>query len=185
MLAVAGLLGLGVYYNNIVLDLFRDSSQRQIIFWKKFTDRFPALPAKADFLFDVDEREPYSDLRIFFDFEVHLNLLYSRSVGDSEFRRYRVFTMEEYRNTASARKTARPDDSPIERHTQWGPETLDPKEFVVIRYRDGKLLVNEEIRQHQKNNLVIPYWNWLDGKTPSLPASGDYPLRYKVPGFRK
>jgi hypothetical protein len=185
MLAVAGLLGLGVYYNNIVLDLFRDSSQRQIIFWKKFTDRFPALPAKADFLFDVDEREPYSDLRIFFDFEVHLNLLYSRSVSDSEFRRYRVFTMEEYRNTAIARKTARLDDSPIERHTQWGPETLDPKEFVVIRYRDGMLLANEEIRQHQKYNLVIPYENWLDGKISVPPISGDYPLRYKVPGFQK
>jgi hypothetical protein len=182
-LAIACILGLGVYYNNIVIDLFRDSSQRQVLFWKRFTDRFPTLPNTADFLFDVDDQAPYSDLRGHFDFEINLNLLYLRSTDYSQFRKYRVFVMEEYRNTANARKTAQLDDTPIERNTQWGHETLDPKRFVVVRYRNGELLVNEEIKQHQKNDRGIPYGNWLDHKTPTpLPAS-DYPLRHKVPGF--
>lgn len=182
-LAVAGLLGLGVYYNNIVIDLFRDSTQRQARFWSTFTERFPALPDRADFLFDVSESAPYSDLRGFFDFEVNLNLLYARSTDYSAFRRYRVFTMEDYRNAAMARKTSRLDDAPLSRHTQWGAETLDPKEFVVVRYRDGVLLVNEEIMQNQKNNRDIPYGNWLGHKIPAPLPVGDYPLRRKVPGF--
>lgn len=182
-LAVAGLLGLGVYYNNIVLDLFRDSTQRQVQFWKAFTDRFPSLPDRADFLIDVSENAPYSDLRGFFDFEINLNLLYAPSADYSVFRRYRVFTMEEYRNAAMARKTSRLDDTPLSRHTQWGPETLDPRKFVVVRYRDSMLLLNEQIRQNQRNDQDIPYGNWLDHDTPALLPPGDYPWRHKVPGF--
>lgn len=181
---LAGILGIGVYYNNLGLDLYLDSWKRQTLFWQTFVKRFPTLPERADFLFDVADGAPLSDLRIFFDFEVNLNLLYARSTDPAQFRRYRVFSMEEYRGLAIKRGLKQLDDSPIERPTHWGREVLDPKQFTVVLYRYGKILVNQEIAQYVRNYQQLPYSNWIQHRTPELPPeTGIYPLRNRLPGF--
>lgn len=179
---LGGLLGLGVYYNNIGLDLYQDSWRRQTLFWQTFIKRFPTLPEKADFYFDVTDDADLSDLRIHFDFEANLNLLYARSTDPSKFRNYRVFVPEEYHNLARKRGISQLGDSTIERPTQWGSDTLEPRQFIVVSYRHGEMLVNREIRR-RVNTQQLHYSNWVDRDPPALPPAGDYPLRHRLPGF--
>lgn len=180
---LGGLFGLGAYYNNIGLDLYQDSWQRQTLFWQTFIKRFPTLPEKADFYFDVDDEAKLSDLRIHYDFEANLNLLYARSTDPSKFRSYRVFVPEEYRNLARKRGVSQLDDSTIERLTPWGRDTLEPRQFIVVSYRPGELLVNREIKQRAINYQQLHYGNWLDRDLPTPLPAGNYPLRHRLQGF--
>lgn len=180
---LGSVLGLGVYYNNIGLDLYQDSWRRQTLFWKTFTARFPALPEKADFLFDVADGAPLSDLRVHCDFEVNLNLLYARTADPTQFRKYRVISLEDYHGTAVKRGVARLDDTPIERLTLWGREVLDPNQIVVVVYRYGQILVGQEVKQHIRDYRKIPYSNWLDHELPPPQPPGGYPLRHRLRGF--
>jgi len=168
---------LGVYHNNVGIDLYQDSWSRQSQFWRVFMQRFPTLPPKADFFIDVRDSAYFSDLRIYFDLESGLNLLYARDTDSNSFRRYRVFTMEEYLNTARQRRLSRLDSSPIDRNSHWGHETLDPKKFIVALYINGKLYVGDEIRRQFKG---VPYENWLDNPLPLGDAAQVYPLRHRL-----
>jgi hypothetical protein len=139
--------------------------------------RFPTLPPKADFFIDVRNSAYFSDLRIYFDLESGLNLLYARDTEPASFRRYRVFTTEDYINAARQRRLNRLDMNPIDRNSHWGPETLDPTKFIVVLYIDGKLYVGSEIRQRFR---AVPYDNWLDNRLPPGDAAQAYPLRQRV-----
>lgn len=183
-LPLASVLALGVYYNNIGLDLYQDSWKRQTLFWKTFVQRFPVLPERADFVIDAADGARLSDQRIHFDFEIGLNLLYARSSDPAEFRRYRVFTMEDYRNQAIKRGVPQLDDRPIERLTHWGRDVLDPRQFIVVIYRHGHLLIGPEIKRYVSDYHKLPYSNWVDHQFPDFSSSaGPYPLRDRLPGF--
>ena len=91
-------LSLGALVNNVSLDLFRESWRQQTGFWSAFTQRFPSLPERADFLFDIRGQGALSDLRNHYDHEVWLNLLYSQAVDPIDFKRYRVVTLEDFVN---------------------------------------------------------------------------------------
>jgi len=175
-LAIAGILGMGVYYNNLAIDIFKDSWQAQSRFWLAFMQRFPSLPESADFMIDARLPTYYPDLRINFDFEYPLNLLYARSADPAQFRRYRVFTNEEFYRWYLVNQRGTVDMKSIVRTTRFGKESLDPGKLIVVRYDGIRLQVNNEIIL---NNPKIEYRLWADKNLPALPAPSTYPLRGK------
>jgi len=168
-------VGAGVFFANLNTDQYRESWTQQSRFWRAFMDRFPALPERAAFFFDVQDGALYSDLVIYYDFELQFNLLYADSRDPSRFRRYPVYTMEELKLSGTNPSSGM---TPIVRTTHLGQETLDPRQFVVVRYRDGRLLVNGEIVHEIPD---ISYRSWADKPAPVLPQRiADYPLREKL-----
>ena len=179
---VATFVGLGIFYNNLNLEMFSYGTRFQNQFWQAFVQRFPGLPETADFLIDAEplSRPHYyatADLDNAYDLEFNLNLLYARSSGPKLPRHYRVYPIEEL---LSDLQQVNGDFSrlvTIERPTHYGRDTLDPKNFIVVLYRNGELLVNREIL---KKYPKILYRVWADKDSPSLPPTGTYPLRYKT-----
>ena len=175
-LLIACILGLGVYYNNLAIDIFRDSWRTQSQFWRAFLQKFPALPESADFMIDARLPTYYPDLRINFDFEYTLNLLYARSTDPGQFRRYRVFTNEEFYRGYLVSKRNRVDLDPVRRGTHFGYEMLDPRKLIVVYYDPDGLRVNREILAY---NPKIEYRLWADKDSPVLPEPSVYPYRGK------
>jgi len=68
------------------------------------------------------------------------------------------------------------NEKKIERSVQFGKEYFAPEEFIIVRYREGALLINREILKYYPDS---PYKVWLDKDPPALPETTDYPLRYK------
>lgn len=172
-------IGAGVFFSNLNTDQYRESWTQQSRFWGAFMERFPALPERATLFFDVQDDTLYTDLVNYYDFELQLNLLYATSREPRHFRRYAAYTMEELKlATRGAVAGAAPGMAHITRTTHLGRETLDPGEFIVVRYRDGKLLVNEEIARAIPD---VAYRVWADKPAPALSRSpADYPLRGKL-----
>jgi hypothetical protein len=176
--AVASFIGLGIFFNNANIDMFLDSWRQQSRFWHAFTERFPTLPERATFFFDIQDGALYSDLVNYYDFEFQLNLLYATSADPAAFRRYKAYTAAELIETRGKTPKELLSADTIERLTHLGPDRLQPAEFIVVRYRNGKLLVNGEITRADPG---VSYRAWADKSVPitsSSPAS--YPLRGKL-----
>ncbi len=178
------LVGFGVFFNNLNLDTYFKSWERQEMFWKAFTDRFPSLPENAVFMMDVRDRYFYdaTDLDNSYDLEFILNLLYANSGKPEDFRRYKVLALEEFKPEMADRfRCNQVNEERLERVTHFGKDALNPCEFIIVYYRDGKLMVNREIKKMFPN---IPYREWLNNDFPVLPDKPvAYPLRYKLNGF--
>lgn len=169
--------GSGVFINNVNLDAYQRSTHEQNRFWSTFLKRFPSLPEQADFLFDVKDKALYTDLENSYDFELLLNMLYAHSSDPHDFRKYRVYTIDELDRSRLAGKVALTDEA-IRRVTHFGPETLPTASFIVIHYRDGKLRVNEETFQIAP---AVSYRAWADKPAPAFSQSPiGYPLRGKL-----
>lgn len=181
---LAAFIGLGVYFNNLNLDLYAQGSDRQTLFWKTFTSRFPNLPPGATLF--VDATDPFffytSDLDNTYDLELYINLLYAPNTDTASFRRYRILSIEdEFRQLYQERPSDITEFKPVSRMSHFGRDVLDPRSFIVVRYRDGELLVNDEILAKYPG---VPYAAWARKPFPILPdAPGDYPLRSRTPGF--
>lgn len=178
----AGLLalwiGAGVFFSNLNTDQYRESWAQQSRFWRVFMDRFPTLPERAVFFFDVQDNTLYSDLVNYYGFELQLNLLYTTSAESAAFRRYKAYTAAELVEPRSKTPEELLRASTIERLTHLGLDRLQPAEFIVVRYRNGKLLVDEEIVHEVPG---IPYKIWADKPAPALPRLNvEYPLRGKL-----
>jgi hypothetical protein len=179
--AVAGFIGLGIFFNNANIDMFLDSWRQQIVFWKAFHERFPTLPEKAIFFFDTNDGTLYSDLRDYYGLEYQLNLLYAISDSPSEFRKYKVYTIAELTETRGKTPHDLVQSSTIERTTHLGKDYLKPSEFIVIHYRDGNLRVNNEILECCPD---VPYKNWLNQEAPKFSGHrGPYIFRSRMTGF--
>lgn len=178
-------LSLGALVNNGSIDLFHKSWRDQTRFWHAFVDRFPSLPERADFLFDIHGQGVLSDLRNHFDHEIWLNLLYSRSVGATDFKRYRVVTLENFANHARKTPAWHTGTQNIERITHLGPESIDPRQLVVVLYYDNRVWVNEEILK--QFGAQTPYWPWLQKQRPPVTdapqGSSHFPWRSRLEGF--
>jgi hypothetical protein len=178
------LVGFGVLFNNLNLDTYFKSWERQEIFWKAFTGRFPSLPENAVFMMDVRDFYFYdaTDLDNAYDLEFILNLLYANSKRPEDFRKYKVFPLEEFRPEMADRfRCDQANEDRLERVTHFGKDALNPCEFIIVYYRDGKLLVNREIKEMLPD---ISYREWLKNDFPVLPDKpAAYPLRYKLNGF--
>jgi hypothetical protein len=100
---LATFAGVGVYFTNLNLDLFREASNQQQQFWRAFKQRFPILPPRADFVIDAIP-VPYNrwigsyyeleDLQSSYELEFSLNVLYPSPDG-AHVRRYRVYPFAE------------------------------------------------------------------------------------------
>lgn len=191
---VATLFGAGVFFNSATLDQFLESWTVQNRFWTAFTQRFPSIPDGKHFIFDVPSLPVlYSDTNNAYSLGFQLNLLYATSVDPSPFRRATAQEVEKWaghivlaaRADAIRRNATRDDENsvvnlPIVSETHFGKLTLMPENFIFVRYRDGELLVNEEISEKYPD---IWYRDWLNKPFPDLPAPpSSYPLRYKMRG---
>ncbi|MFA4852920.1 MAG: hypothetical protein WC599_10410 [Bacteroidales bacterium] len=181
---LAAVIGAGVFFNNLNLDMYFNSWEKQTQFWKLFTKRFPSLPENATFMMDV--RDPYyydtPDLDNTYDLEYAINLLYADSGNPGKFRRYKVIALEEISPAVGKYECNQTGESKIERETHFGKELLEPCKFIVVYYRDGELLVNREIKKKYPD---IPYRIWLEKDFPKLPEPVSYPLRHKFYGYRR
>ncbi|TAM45934.1 MAG: hypothetical protein EPN55_06885 [Gammaproteobacteria bacterium] len=176
--AMALWIGTGIFFSNLNTDQYRKSWVQQDRFWRAFVERFPALPERATFFFDVQDGALYSDLVNYYDFEFQLNLLYATSAEPAAFRRYKAYTAAELMEPRGRTPEELLSADTIERLTHLGPDRLQPAEFIVVRYRNGKLLVNREITRADPG---VSYGAWADKSVPiasSSPAS--YPLRGKL-----
>ena len=168
--------GLGVLFNNVNLDMYLKSWEEQSRFWTAFMQRFPTLPDKATFFFDAQDGALYTDLHNYYDYEFQLNLLYARSSKPHEFRRYVAYTTADLQFLP--KRGALTSDMSIKRTTHFGPETLYPVDFIVVQYRQNRLLVNREILAEQPR---VEYRSWADKDPPALPTTKpDFPLRKKM-----
>ena len=182
-LFISALIGAGVFFNNLNLDLYLNASQRQSRFWESFVARFPSLPENATFLMDVRDYYYFdtADLDNSYDLELYLNLLYTKSDDPAQFRTYRVFTMEEFKLEMARDSCDNPQQGIMRRITHFGEDVLNPCEFIVVHYRNNELLVNQEILAKYPD---VSYRNWADKPVPQLFASSNhYPLRNKLKGF--
>lgn len=188
LLLLALPLSLGALINNNCLDLFRNSWHRQTIFWQAFVQRFPTLPERADFLFDIRGQGTLSDLRNHYDHEIWLNLLYSRATEAVDFKRYRVVTLEEFGKFAKKTPGWHTGKRKIERLTQLGHETIDTGRLVAVLYAGNRLFVGREILE--RFGEQVPYWPWLQqghGAPETAPAASggipSTPWRTRLEGF--
>ena len=163
-------IGLGVFYNNINLDLYFDSSQKQKQFWQIFTKQISLLPEKATFFMDIktDDVNPYSvNTDTSYDLELIINLLYARNKDPKFFRRYVVMAPDELQ---SIEKNIKKSIYSFERLSHWGKDNINLNEMITVVYTNKKLLTNSEALLHQQNVS--------ESHDPSF-----YPLRYKLKEF--
>ncbi len=176
--AMALWIGAGIFFSNLNTDQYRESWVQQGRFWRAFMERFPALPERATFFLDVQDGALYSDLVNYYDFEFQLNLLYATSTEPTTFRHYKAYTITELAETRGKTPEELLRADTIGRTTHLAIDQLRPAEFIAVRYRNGELLVNQEI-MHKASD--ISYRAWADKPLPVLPQShAVYPLRRKL-----
>lgn len=174
--ALALFAGLGVYFNNLNLDLFIEASRRQSLFWQAFKERFPTLPPRADFVIDAvpsryhrkfESFYELEDLHSSYELEFAINRLYSAG-GSTGTRNYRVYPrdelMRDYRDSGAGLFS---EERRIDRTTHYGFESLNAGNMTVVHYRDGRILVNREILQDYPN---VVYRRWANKDVPDWVA---------------
>lgn len=194
---VAAIFAVGVFFNNATTDHYLKSWENQNRLWTAFTQRFPSVPDGKHFVFDTSAPNVYPDITNVYSLEFHLNLLYATSANPVPFRRVTANSADAWSDFAAVTlfKAMQKKQSsegknviklpellhlPMERGTYFGPETIAPEDIVFVYYRNGVLLVNDEI---SKKFPDIAYKDWLSKPFPELPpAPSSYPLRYKMRG---
>lgn len=178
-LFIAIFFALGIFFNNMNLDIYFGAWERQKGFWQAFTKRFPSLPEKADFIIDIRPNRPMDTLNLdtSYDLEFAINMLYARSEDSKRFRNYKVISLDEWK---ALEGHVEKSDKVFKRPSHWGDDVFDLKEIVVICYSKNKLLVNNEIIEQYPD---ITYRILADKNFPELPESASYPLRKKLAGF--
>ncbi|MDP2168183.1 MAG: hypothetical protein Q8J64_07625 [Thermodesulfovibrionales bacterium] len=196
-LFVSALIGIGIFFSNFNLDLAYNSWQKQAGFWRAFTARFPVIPEKAAFFFDI-----YLDMPVFdtefdneYDYEFVLNALYATSEKPEDFRKHVALCRNDFTAgnvmdrealvlylTGNTKRTQFRYDS-----QHWGKSLIDTDDVIFVFYNlDGSLLVNKELLQYFPQ-LGYDYFfrSLLDKELPELPSSTPpaYPLRHKLKGF--
>lgn len=173
---LAALAATGVYFNNANIDGFVEGTAMQQEFWHKFVARFPSLPEKATFLFDTGIPSYFytNDLDTGYDLELMLNVIYATSPDAKTLHRYTVLAPEETLNSKFDFAALRP----ITRMTRFGMSTIDPADTIVVAYKNGKVLVNDEILEVDPK---VAYAPWVHGAPPTIPSTTTtYPLRERL-----
>ncbi len=176
--AVAGTFALGVAVLNMNTAVYAACTAHEREFLRAFAERFPSLPPQRLFLVDsgqssgVEWPQPV-DLETSFDLEYGLGLLYAPSLASDEFRVARVLPLGEWKIIHGA------SDRPFKRSTYWERGVVDPRQAIVVAYRDGRVLVDREILAVDPN---VPYRTLADKPPPVLPPPppSGYPLRDRI-----
>lgn len=176
---MAGFIGIGVFSHNVNHDLYLASQREQQKFWRAFTDRFPTLPEKSAFLFDVElptylYDQPFGTT---YGIELYLNMLYARSCQPDGFKNYMAAPITYWPKFK---------DLPTvfaQRHPGTGHVFEDHEPMFVVKYKDGEVIVNTEILEKCPEfpfkELLV---NNVNGYSQSF---GHYQFRHKLPGFYK
>lgn len=150
-------IGAGIFMNNANLDMYFESWKAQTQFWDRFRERFPTLPNHATFFFDVQDERLYTDLRNYYDFEFQINHLYDTGGSPSHFRKYKAYTITELYETPRHAPASLIQAATIERNTHLVKDFLDPRSFIVVHYRRGKILVGEDILREYPDVVYRPW----------------------------
>ncbi len=156
-LLCAVVIGSGIFMNNANLDMYFESWKAQTQFWDRFRERFPTLPEHATFFFDVQDERLYTDLRNYYDFEFQINHLYDTGESSSRFRKYKAYTITELYETPQHTPASLVPAVVIERNTHLAKDFLNPRDFIVVHYRHGKLLVGGDILREYPNVVYRPW----------------------------
>lgn len=159
-------IGAGIFMNNTNLDMYFESWKAQTRFWEHFRERFPVLPQRATFFFDVQDERLYTDLRNYYDFEFQMNLLYDAGGPPSRFRKYRAYTITELHETPGRTPESLIQAAVIERRSHLANDALEPRDFIVVHYRNDRLRVGEEILRDYPD---IPYRSWIEKSSSRRP----------------
>lgn len=180
LILIVVFIGAGVFFNNLNLDLYFASWQKQKDFWQEFTKRFPSLPEQATFFIDArDKNQPYSyNLDTSYDLEFIINVLYATDNDPNHFRRYVVMAPDEWE---TVRGNIQKSGKSFDRLSHWGKDVINLNELIVILYKNGEFLVNREIKEKYPD-ISYPYRMWLEKDFPKLPEPVSYPLRHKFYG---
>ncbi len=186
-LFIAIFIALGVFFNNMNLDIYFSAWEEQKDFWQVFTKRFPTLPEKADFFLVIDQDRPMDILNLdtSYDLEFAINMLYAKSKDPKRFRSYKVIASDEWK---SLEKHVEKSNNTFNRLSHWGEDMFKIEELIIIHYSKNKLLMNKEIIEQYPD---IAYRILADKNFPELsirqahdvPESASYPLRKKLSGF--
>lgn len=187
-LFIAILFALGVFFNNINLDIYFSVWEKQKDFWQAFAKRFPTLPEKANFFIVVDPDRPMDHLNLdtYYDLEFVINMLYAKSEAPERFRSYKVIARDEWK---SLEGHVEKSHNAFKRPSHWGEDIFDLKDIVVIHYSNNKIIVNREIIEQYPD--ISLYRILVDKNFPELSVrqahdvseSASYPLRKKLAGF--
>lgn len=167
-------IGAGVFFHNVNHDLFLASQRDQQQFWRVFTTRFPTLPERASFVFDVSIPDNLYDapFGVSYGIELYLNLLYAKTRDPEGFKNYLagpVGRLNETKDLAALFSL---------RHSGTGRQFSPNEPLIFIKYENGELLVNREVLQKYPNSV---YRDLADRDFPNLPPyQPGYPLRYKI-----
>ena len=170
---MAALLGLGVFFNNLNLDFYFKIWELEKQFYGTFLKRFPTLPKKSDFLFDIQVSIPLGYRFSIYNAEFPINMLYAESTKPGEFRSHKVTDTYYFPYLES-------DKTKYEKMSHWGKHIFDTKEMIVIRWQPGEFLVNREIMKKYPN---VYYKYIADKDFPLAPLVSSYPLRGKMNAF--
>lgn len=172
-LSMAALLGLGVFFNNLNLDLYFKIWEQEKQFYGAFLKRFPTLPKKSDFMFDIQMSIPLGYRYVTYNAEFPINMLYAESTKPGEFRSHKVTDWYYFDHSKI-------DEPRYETLNHWGKDIFYTKELIVIRWQPGELLVNREII---KKYPSVDYKYMADKDVPLAPSVSIYPLREKMNAF--
>ncbi len=169
------IIGIGVFFSNLNIDQYRASWRSQSSFLVELLGRFPSLPQDIYIIADVHSKDLYSDIR-YSDIEFPVNLLYAQSAVTKEFYRYKIITAEDFQPFAHVpAEVQRSGKVRIDLASDYGTQTMDINRFIFIYYRDGELLVNQEIAARFPD---IEYKSWLDRTFPEQgQETSSFPLR--------
>jgi len=159
----------GIFFCNVNIDQYFKTLSNKQRFWRAFSEKFPTLPPNADFVFDVSNPELLYRYYADYDFELPLNLLYSRTSERGKIRSYRAIPASEFSPSPERFFT---------RLGHYGNDVFDTKSIIPVAFRNDRLYVGKEtvalpgVSYSVLANNPIP-------KASSVPAAG-YPLRHKL-----
>lgn len=187
-LFIAIFFALGVFFNNMNLDIYFSAWEKQKDFWQAFTKRFPTLPEKANFFLVIDPDRPMDHLNLdtYYDLEFVINMLYAKSKDPERFRNYRVIARDEWK---SLEGHVEKSNNAFKRPSHWGDDIFKIEELIIIHYSKNKFLMNKEIIEQYPDILlyrILAGRNFSELPVPKshdAPESALYPLRKKLKGF--
>lgn len=185
------IIGLGVYVSNSLADIHSKHTRDQLAFWNALLERYPSAPSNQDWIvsvdYDADENHrlfAMQDLDTWYDIELYLNLVYVHQGEAKPFQRRRAYTIE----SLERQHHNVPDGLLLEsiENQLWGKVAIDWEDAIYVKYRNGRLFVNEEWLETSLEHPIIQargLAKYMDKPAPKMgKIMREYPYRSLVGG---
>lgn len=152
---------LGVFQCNMAVKSYSEDWKQQGSFWREFIHRVPDLEDKTYLLIDMPRKEKhyFGEWRGIYEFSAPLNLLYAKSRDKNMVNRFyagctSIASDDSYLSNADKKEEAT--------GAFIGPQTYYPKNLIIASYRNGSLLLNDEICRPGRNctddiRILLPH----------------------------